>query len=140
MWKEYLGIKVNLINEEWKVYLSTINTDPPEIHRAGWGADFPDPHNFMNLFTCTSGNNRTGWCNPKYDELVEEAAQETAPEKRKALYDEAQIILTEIDVPIAPFYVSMQQNLIKPYVVGLEPNLLDMVLFNKASFNNKSDK
>ena len=39
MWKEYLGVKVNLINEEWKVYLSTININPPEIHRAGWGAD-----------------------------------------------------------------------------------------------------
>ncbi|MCA9810707.1 MAG: peptide ABC transporter substrate-binding protein, partial [Candidatus Dadabacteria bacterium] len=51
MWKMYLGVKVNLMNQEWKVYLSTINTDPPEIHRAGWGADFPDPHNFMTLFT-----------------------------------------------------------------------------------------
>jgi oligopeptide transport system substrate-binding protein len=86
---------VELSNQEWKVYLSTINTDPPEIHRAGWGADFPDPHNFMNLFECNSGNNRTQWCNNKYDDLVEKAAQETDLEKRKELYDEAQEILTE---------------------------------------------
>ncbi len=139
MWKEHLGIKVNLVNEEWKVYLSTINTKPPEIHRAGWGADFPDPHNFMNLFTCVSGNNRTGWCNTKYDELVERAAQETDSEKRRILYDKAQKILTETDAPIAPFYITMQQNLIKPYLAGLEPNPLDVVLFKKASFRDRRD-
>jgi len=140
MWKEYLGIEVELTNQEWKVYLSTINTDPPEIHRAGWGADFPDPHNFMNLFECNSGNNRTGWCNPKYDELVESAAEEKDPEKRVVLYNRAQKILTQTDAPIAPFYITNQQNLIKPYVLGLKPNPLDMVLFNKVSFKNSESE
>ncbi len=136
MWKEYLGVEVNLINEEWKVYLSTINTNPPEIHRAGWGADFPDPHNFMNLFECKSGNNRTGWCNPKYDELIDKAAEEIDADKRKELYDQAQKILTETDAPIAPFYITNQQNLIKPYVKGLVPNPLDIVLFKDAYFQD----
>ena len=136
MWKMYLGVKVNLMNQEWKVYLSTINTDPPEIHRAGWGADFPDPHNFMTLFTCTSGNNRTRWCNKEYDALVYQAAEETDPAKRKELYDKAQKILTENDVPIVPFYVSNQQNMIKPYVKGLVPNPLDLVLFKYVYFED----
>lgn len=136
MWKMYLGVKVNLMNQEWKVYLSTINTDPPEIHRAGWGADFPDPHNFMTLFTCTSGNNRTRWCNKEYDALVYRAAEETDPAKRKELYDKAQKILTENDVPIVPFYVSNQQNMIKPYVKGLVPNPLDLVLFKYVYFED----
>ena len=139
MWKQYLGIEVKLQNEEWKVYLSTINTNPPEIHRAGWGADFPDPHNFMSLFQCNTGNNRTGWCNPKYDSLVDQAAEEADIEKRKELYDRAQRILTEKDAPIAPFYNTKQQNLIKPYVKGLEPNPLDIVLFKNVYFENNSD-
>jgi len=139
MWKQYLGIEVELMNEEWKVYLSTINTNPPEIHRAGWGADFPDPHNFMSLFECNTGNNRTGWCNPEYDNLVDQAAQETDIEKRKELYDRAQKILTETDAPIAPFYNTKQQNLIKPYVKGLVPNPLDIVLFKKVYFENNSE-
>ncbi|MFI5323689.1 MAG: peptide ABC transporter substrate-binding protein [Thermodesulfobacteriota bacterium] len=137
MWKEYLGVEVELMNEEWKVYLSTINTDPPEIHRAGWGADFPDPHNFMSLFTCYSGNNRTRWCNKEYDTLVEKAAQEPDPGKRKVLYDQAQKILLETDAPIAPFYISNQQNMIKPYVKGLKPNPLDLVLYKNVYFQDK---
>lgn len=138
MWKMYLGVKVSLMNQEWKVYLSTINTDPPEIHRAGWGADFPDPHNFMTLFTCNSGNNRTRWCNKEYDALVYQASEELDPAKRKALYDTAQKILTEKDVPIAPFYISNQQNMIKPYVKGLKPNPLDLVLFKHVYFEDET--
>lgn len=134
MWKEYLGIKVELMNQEWKVYLSTINTDPPEIHRAGWGADFPDPHNFMSIFTCISGNNRTRWCNTEYDSFVEKAAEEQDPEKRKALYDRAQKVLLETDTPIAPFYISNQQNMIKPYVKGLVPNPLDLIIYKYVYF------
>jgi len=134
MWKMHLGIEVELVNQEWKVYLSTINTDPPEIHRAGWGADFPDPHNFMNLFECNSGNNRTLWCNPQYDYLVEKAAQEISPDKRKELYDQAQTILTETDVPIAPFLISIQQSLTKPYITGLNPDPLGIILFDKVRF------
>jgi ABC-type oligopeptide transport system, periplasmic component len=134
MWKRYLGVEVGLENQEWKVYLSTINTDPPPLHRAGWGADFPDPHNFMNLFECNSGNNRTRWCNPEYDKLVERAAEEQDPEKRVELYNEAQRILTQTDVPIAPMFISIQYSMIKPYIAGLEPNPLDLILFGEVSF------
>jgi len=138
MWKENLGIEVELINREWKVYLDTLDIDPPHIFRAGWAADFPDPHNFMNLFECNSGNNETGWCNPLYDEIVETAAGEIDENKRIELYNRAQLILTETDVPIAPFLLSIQQSMLKPYVVGLEPNPLGLIYYNKVSFKNSN--
>ncbi len=134
MWKEHLGVEVRLINEEWKVYLSTINTDPPQIHKASWGADFPDPHNFVSIFTCGAGNNRTRWCNREYDALVEKAAEELDPGKRKAIYDQAQTVLLETDSPVAPFYTSNQQNMIKPYVKGLKPNPLDHIIYRDVYF------
>ncbi|HEY7534879.1 MAG TPA: peptide ABC transporter substrate-binding protein [Thermodesulfobacteriota bacterium] len=137
MWKRYLGVDVELQNQEWKVYLSTLDTDPPQIFRASWGADFPDPHNFMNLFECLSGNNETKWCNKSYDEIVERAAAEDNPKKRVEFYKEAQKILTETDVPIAPILTSIQQSMIKPYVVGLNLNPLGMVFFNQVSFLSK---
>ena len=83
LWKKYLGVEVQLENQEWKVFLKTLDVDPPPVFRLGWGADFPDPHNFMNLFECTSGNNETGWCNPEYDRVVEEAAEEKDPKKER---------------------------------------------------------
>ena len=92
----------------------------------------------MNLFECNSGNNETGWCNPLYDEIVETAAGEIDENKRIELYNRAQLILTETDVPIAPFLLSIQQSMLKPYVVGLEPNPLGLIYYNKVSFKNSN--
>jgi len=132
MWKKHLGVRVKLANQEWKVYLSTLNTDPPHMYRAGWQADYPDPHNFMNLFKCRSGNNHTGWCNPRYDAAVDEAAHTSDPAQRKRLYDEAQRILTETDVPVAPFFISLQFSMVKPYVKGLVIDRLSLIRLDRV--------
>lgn len=134
MWKKYLGVNISLVNQEWKVYLRTLDTDTPPIFRASWGADYPDPHNFMNLFKCTSGNNETGWCNSKYDSLVDKAAGETDPERRLELYNRAQKLLTETDVPVVPYINAVQQNMIKPYIKGLEPDPLNLIYFSRVEY------
>jgi len=126
-WKKNLGIEVKLDNLEWKVFLKRLQTDTPEIFRLGWGADYPDPDNFMNLFTSNSGNNRTHWKNREYDRLVEAAAMEYDPHRRKRLYDRAQKILTEEDVPIMPLFQNAQNLLVKPYVKGFRPNAMDII-------------
>ena len=54
--------------------------------------------------------------NKRYDKLIELAAIEMDAEKRIKLYNEAQRILCEIDVPIMPIFVSAQNVLIKPHV------------------------
>jgi oligopeptide transport system substrate-binding protein len=126
-WKRNLGVTVRLDNMEWKVYLKRLKEDTPQIFRLGWGADYPDPDNFLALFTTRSGNNNTHWGNRRYDELISEAAGEPDPVRRKALYDEAQRILTEEDVPIVPLFVAAQNVLIKPYVKGLRLNPMDIL-------------
>lgn len=128
-WKKNLGINVKLDNQEWKVYLKTLQTNPPAIWRLGWGADYPDPDNFMNLFTSTSGNNRTRWKHKEYDKLIEKAAMEPDTEKRRRLYDTAQKILSEDEVPIIPLYTAAQNLLVKPYVKGFKPNAMDIIHF-----------
>jgi len=44
------------------------------------------------------------------------------------------MILLETDAPIAPFYISNQQNMIKPYVKGLKPNPLDHIIYRDVYF------
>ena len=77
--KRNLNNHANLVNQEWKVYLSTLHQDPPQVFRNSWGADYPDPETFMNLFTSYNGNNDTCWKNPTYDNLI---AQAEGDEKR----------------------------------------------------------
>lgn len=126
-WKKHLNVSVEFESQEWKVFLDRLRVDPPQIFRLGWGADFPDPDNFMNLFTSASGNNRSRWENPQYDELVARAAAEPDPGKRRGLYDEAQVLLTETEVPIVPLFIHAQNRLVKPYVKGMQLNAMEIL-------------
>ena len=126
-WKRNLGLTVRLDNQEWKVYLKGLQTDPPPLFRLGWGADYPDPDNFMNLFTSTSGNNRTRWKSVRYDRLIAAAAAEPDPIRRQRAYDEAQRILLETNAAIMPLFIATQNWVIKPYVRGLRVNALELL-------------
>jgi oligopeptide transport system substrate-binding protein len=131
-WRRNLGVDVELVNREWKVFLKELVTSPAPVFRLGWGADYPDPHNFMNLFTTDSANNHTGWSNPRYDALVEQASSERDVARRQALYDEAQRILCEQDVPIVPFFVAPLNLAVAERVRGFEPNAMDIFFFDRV--------
>ncbi|MBT6601819.1 MAG: peptide ABC transporter substrate-binding protein [Nitrospina sp.] len=131
-WKEHLKINIQLESLEWKVFLNRLQFDPPQIFRLGWGADFPDPDNFMNLFISTSGNNRLRWNNPRYDKLVSLGATLVDPAKRQRVYDEAQRILTETEAAMIPLFVATQNLLIKPYVKGFDMNSMELMYLKKV--------
>jgi oligopeptide transport system substrate-binding protein len=122
MWQKHLGVVVRIENQEWKVFLKKLQTDPFPVFRSGWGADYPDPDNFMKLFTSNSGNNHSRWKNPRYDQLLELAARELDAKKRSQLYDDAQKILTEKDAAIVPLYWKAEATMLNPRFTGLEYN------------------
>ncbi len=131
MWKENLNINVDIQGLEWKVYLSTLDSDRPNMFRAGWAADYPDPHNFMNLFTCKSGNNETGWCDKAYDELIRKSSNEINEKKRVKYYDKAQEILIYKENVIIPLYESNQ--------IFLKSGRLEKFEYSKMGIINFSD-
>lgn len=126
-WKRNLGVDVRLDNVEWKVYLKRLEQDAPGMFRLGWGADYPDPDNFLALFTKDSGNNHSRWANARYDALIAEASSEPDPRRRLAMYREAQRLLTEEDVPIIPLFTHVQNMLVKPWVRGLDVNAMEIM-------------
>lgn len=122
MWKRELGVEVALRNEEWKVFLRNLVAATPSIYRLGWGADYPDPHNFMELFTRASGNNHTHWGSAAYDALVARGAATADPGARRALYARAQRMLVEEAVAIVPTHAGVMHYVARPWVRGLAPN------------------
>ena len=122
MWKRNLGVLVRLENQEWKVFLKRLLNDPPPIFRSGWGADYPDPDNFIKLFSSYSPQNYSRWRNSRYDRLLEQAARELNEQKRVRLYNEAQRLLCEEDVPIVPLFTTAESTVLNPRYSGLEYN------------------
>ena len=125
MWKDILNINVTLSNQDWKVYLSRIQSLDYQIARAAWIGDYPDPNSFLDMFVTNGGNNQTGWSNEKYDDLISAAAREKNPRKRYQIFQQAEEILME-DSPIMPIYTYTRILLKHPSVKGWHPNILDI--------------
>jgi oligopeptide transport system substrate-binding protein len=117
MWKDQLGIEVEISTQEWGVYLETVSEDAPQIFRMGWCEDYPDAHNFASdVFHSTSAHNDTNWANPEYDALIEEAMVLDDQEERRDLYAQAENILNYEDAAISSIYWYTSVQMTKPYV------------------------
>jgi oligopeptide transport system substrate-binding protein len=115
MWADELGVQVELTNQEFATYLDQRATFP--VWRAGWCSDYPDNNNFLfDVFHSSSQNNDTGWSNPDFDALVEQAAAETDTQTRIDLYAQAEDILITQEAAILPIYFYSGNEMTKPYV------------------------
>jgi oligopeptide transport system substrate-binding protein len=139
-WKENLGVEVKLANQEWAVYLKTVNTDAPQVYRMGWCADYPDENNWvLENFNTTKSLNNPKWSGPnaqEFDRLTEAAAAESDPAKRKDAYFKAEELLTVTDAVIAPIYYYVRNTLSKPYVTrtyGIQGGLEEMFYWKVAA-------
>ncbi len=125
MWKRALGVKTSLINQEWKVFLTTRQErKETEFYRDGWVGDYNDPMTFLELYTSDNPQNHSGYNNPEYDSLINSASLQKDLQQRAELLAKAESILLE-DLPFVPLYTYVSKHLVKPRVGGFSPNLLD---------------
>ena len=125
MWKQVLGAEVTLTNQEWKVFLGTraAKTDT-QVFRDAWIGDYNDAYTFAELYDSDSGLNNTGWGNADYDRLLVLASTEPDLALRATYLQEAEAILLD-ELPIMPIYHYVTVRLVKPWIGGFSPNIMD---------------
>ena len=124
MWQVNLGIEIELVNQDWKVYLNREMIGDFQISRAGWIGDYEDPNTFLDLMRPNRGNNKTGWENKEYDELVEKANTINNQSERYEMLYKAEEILID-NMPIIPLYTYVRSYQLSPDVKGFNPHILD---------------
>ena len=124
MWQENLGISIQLVNQDWKVYLAREMTGDFQISRAGWIGDYEDPNTFLDLLRLNRGNNKTGWENIEYDQLLELANSTNDQVLRYEYLNQAEKLLIS-EMPIIPIYTYVRQYQISSDVKGWHPNIID---------------
>ncbi len=126
MWKQNLGIDVQLHNEEWKSWTADMKQkNYVSLCRYGWIGDYLDPMTFLDMLTTNGPSNFSYWGNPKYDVLINQARIEPNPQKRMDLMRQAETVLLD-DMGVIPIYQQNKSFLIKPTVKGYYPNILDI--------------
>ena len=126
MWKQWLGVRTKLVNEEFKVFIQNRNLrQVTQLFRAVWIADFADVSAFTDILHSTHGQNDMAYDSPRYDALLAEAAAEPDPARRLQTFADAERLLQQ-DWPVLPIYTYVSKHLVKPRVRGWQDNPLDV--------------
>jgi ABC-type oligopeptide transport system substrate-binding subunit len=110
-WRENLGIEITRELMDWDTFLDRLCNEPPQLFCLGETADYPDPDDFLRVRASVF----TGWQNPEYGGLVQEARRVTHHDERMKTYQAADRILIE-EASIMPFAYGQCHLLLKPWV------------------------
>ncbi len=121
-WKQNLGITVQLKNMEFKTFLPHLsNVEYQGFGRRGWVGDYMDPFTFLGLFYTQVNEGATGWYDPKYDAILNEANTTVDEQKRFEKLAEAEFYLAQQQIVI-PLSTAGTSWMKKPYIKGFYPN------------------
>ncbi len=120
-WEEVLGVTVDIQQTEWATFLQDLQDRRYHMFRLGWGADYADPENFLDiLFHSKSDNNHTNYNNPEVDALLERARVEPDQVTRFKMYNKIEQMILD-DAPwVLLWNTGETYALIKPEVKGYE--------------------
>jgi oligopeptide transport system substrate-binding protein len=125
MWREVLGARVTLRNEEWKVFVGNRKQRViTQAFRGGWIADVNDARNFLANFESDSVTNWSGLTDPGFDALLRAADNAASPALRSAALRRAEAHLLARHA-VVPVYFYTSKHLVRPEVRGFEANPLD---------------
>ena len=127
-WRTNLGFdeaQFDLIGSDFATFLQQRQAGEYTVSRNGWGADFPHPDNQLRgLFTCGGTNNDEQWCDPAFDDLVNQGAQAVDSAEQDQLYRDAQRILLDA-AAILPLRFGLTTYLVQPWVNGIQATSSD---------------
>ena len=130
--RAHLGVEVRLRPLEWKTYLADMSRLEYDFIRGSWIGDYNDPMTFLDCFHSDSGNNRTGWRNPRYDALLAEAAREVDTSRRHRILADAERLLVLDEVPVTGLFSHVGLCAYRPgELEGFFPNLIDEHPFSR---------
>lgn len=117
------GLSIQITSVPFKNGLAKIDAGDYDLNVSGWSADFSDPINFLSLYQKGNPQNSSGYDNPEYDALIQQAQNEKDASKRLDLLAKAEKMLVEDDAAFAPLYQKAASYLLNERVenVGLYP-------------------
>lgn len=119
MWRRNLGVEVSIRQLEPEKYAYLLMQEKDELFTLGWGADYPDPQNFLDvLFHSGAPYNFGEYSNAEADILLESAREEQNLDTRMGLYGEAEQMMVN-DAACLPLFFDVSYTLVKPYVKNL---------------------
>ncbi len=121
MIKQVLNVDIDIGTLESRALGERMYNYEAPMTLLSWWFDYPDPHNMLTApwRTRPKGFGRQDWIHPAFNDYVDRAAHELDPEKRLAMYDQAERILSE-EVGGIFLYHRYAFDLRKPWLKGIK--------------------
>src|SRR5215469_12971701 len=137
MWQQALGAQVTQRAEEFGSLMQDIDRGDVQMFRSSWIGDYNDAYTFAQYFKSDFGINLMHYRNPAYDDLVNRAAAEVDPAKRRALLQQAEALMLS-DQPVIPLYFYVSKHLVKPRVTGWYGNIMNVTYSKDLGLQGKT--
>ncbi|MFC6117142.1 peptide ABC transporter substrate-binding protein [Macrococcoides bohemicum] len=130
------GLTIKIKQQPFKQKLDLERKGQYDISYGNWFPDYADPMTFLDLFLSTEGN--TGYNNPAYDKLIEDAKGPLLkdPEARWKALGEASTMLLD-DAALIPVIQRGSAYMDKPYVKGVVVNSSEINSYKEAYIEGK---
>ncbi len=131
MWRQNLGIEIEIQQVEWATYIQDLHRGRLQAWSGlSWQADYPDPQTFIDvLFRSTSAINYGGYANDQVDQFVVDAQTEQDATKRTQYYNDAEQIVIN-DAAWLPLWWGVDSKaLVKPWVKDYQFSSLTIAKF-----------
>ncbi|HGY1051961.1 peptide ABC transporter substrate-binding protein [Aeromonas salmonicida] len=135
MWKP-LGVEVSLNNMEWSAYQVAKDSGDFMLVRSFLFGDYVEPSSMLNSFRCQDPQNESGYCNPAFDGLLQQASDTLDGSTRTGLYRQAEQLLMD-EMPAIPVYHYNQMRLVDPTLRGLPSQNLKGAIATKDLYFSK---
>ena len=127
MWKETLGVKATLANQEWKTFLKTRGSQNFDVARGGWCGDYNEASTFLDLMTTPSGYNDGKFSNAEVDQLMLDARTMS---DATANYTRVEEIMAN-EMPLIPIYHYTGMFMLKPNLKGWPYNNVEQNWYSR---------
>ena len=130
------GLTIKIKQQPFKQKLDLERKGQYDISYGNWFPDYADPMTFLDLFLSTETN--TGYNNPDYDKLIEDAKGPLLkdPEARWKALGEASTMLLD-DAALIPVIQRGSAYMDKPYVKGVVVNSSEINSYKEAYIEGK---
>lgn len=121
MWKETLGVNMNIAKVEWGVFIPTRENGDFDVARDGWVADFEDPVTMLDLYMSNGVglNNNPRYQSKAFDDFILKSREERDPAARMEWLHKAEEQMIGKDWAMAPIAYYADPYLVSPKLQGM---------------------
>ncbi|MDU0371182.1 ABC transporter substrate-binding protein [Hymenobacter endophyticus] len=133
-----VGVQVEIDVNQGAAHGEMIDNGRAAFFTRSWLGDYPDAENYLALFYspnfAPAGPNKTHFKRPAYDQLYQQAKLEQDADKRYALYQQMDRLVTE-ECPVIAVYYDEVVRLTQNNVQGLTPNPMNQLVLERVKKN-----